>query len=124
MYTELLQNVIYISTQLVVLQTLRAGYKFELECDNKQEIKNFRSNAILTSINIILDDLNPFMVYLFQCQDGSIKVPRDQLEHIRSLILDMSEFYSWVTQEVKIKKQRIDLMKLEAGWLSDSSSDV
>jgi hypothetical protein len=116
MYKNLLENIIYISNQMVVLQTMRAGYKLELECDNKQEIKNFRSNAILSNIRIILDDLNPFMMYLSQCEDGTIIIPLDQLPHIKQLIKDMTEIYTWAIQEVKLKNQRLNLMKLEQAW--------
>lgn len=116
MYSSLLENVVYISNQLVVLQTLRAGYKFEIECDNKQEIKNFRSNAILSNIRIILDDLNIFMVYLSNCENGSIKVASSELIHIKELIKDMTNMYDWAIQEVKLKNRRLDLMKLEQQW--------
>lgn len=116
MYKTLLENVVYISNQLVVLQTLRAGYKFEIESDNKQEIKNFRSNAILSNIRIILHDLDEFMVYLSRCENGTIKIPDDQLPNIKFLIKDMTEIYTWAIQEVKLKNRRLDLMKLEQQW--------
>jgi len=52
---NLLQNMIEISKNLVILQTLRAGYKTELECENQQETKNFRSGAIIDLARNILE---------------------------------------------------------------------
>jgi hypothetical protein len=112
----LLDNIVYISTQMVVLQTLRAGYNLEMECDNEQQIKNFRSNAVLSTIRVILDDLTPCLVYLADCEKGDIPTAPEHLPHIRQLMIDMTIIFDWAIQEVKLKDQRIKLMNLEQQW--------
>lgn len=116
MYSELIRNVVYISNQLVVLQTLRAGYKLEIECSNPQTIKNFRSNALLGSVKLILEDLEPLMYYLADCENGSIPIDKEQLPHIQDLIKSLTEVYNWTLQEDKLKKSRLALMQLETEW--------
>lgn len=115
-HTNILQNVVYISSQLVVLQTLRAGYKVELECDNKQEIKNFRSSALLTLVRDILDDLEPYMEFLVACEEGKVKMNPNQIPHIVEMMKDLTEFYTWAIEEVRLKNQRLNLMNLENQW--------
>lgn len=115
-HSNILQNIIYISSQLVILQTLRAGYMTELDCKNKQEIKNFRSGAILQLVREILDNLEPYMEFLVMCEDGSIPMPAKQKTHIVSMIEDLTEFYTWAVQEVKLKHQRLSLMEIESQW--------
>lgn len=115
MYNTILENVVYISNNLIVLQTLRAGYKFEQECENTQQIKNFRTNALISYVHDILNDLEPYAVYLAACeQDKSI--PEDQQKHIRSLILDLTDFHDWAIKEIKLRNKRLSLMQLEQQW--------
>jgi hypothetical protein len=109
-------NIIYISTNIVILQTLRTGYKVELECDNKQEIKNFRSTALLSKIREILDELSPYMQFLADCEEGKIYIDPNQIHHVIGMIQDLTEFYTWAVEEVKIKNQRLTLMQLEQIW--------
>lgn len=119
-HSVILNNIVYISTHIVILQTLRAGYQVELNCDNKQEIKNFRSGALLTKIREILEDLAPYMEFLSDCEEGKIEIPQDQRIHIINMIKDFSEFYGWAMEEVKLKNQRIALMQLEYEWSQES----
>ena len=119
-YGNVLRNVVFISTRLVLLQTLRAGYRMELDCDNKQEIKNFRSGALLSVIRATLEELEPYMEFLVLCEDGRIDIPTDQLPHILDLIKDLSDFYGWATEEVKLKNQRMALIELESKWKEEN----
>lgn len=115
-YSNILENVIYISTNLVILQTLRAGYLTELDCDNKQEIKNFRSGALLSKIREVLDNLSPYMQFLVDCEEGKIPIASEQLPHVKQMITDLTIFYTWACEEVKLKNQRLALMQLEQEW--------
>lgn len=115
-YSTILENIVYISNQLIILQTLRAGYKTELECDTQQEIKNFRSNALISAVQDILNYLEPYMHFLVECEKGSIKIPPNQLHNITFLIKDLTEFYDWTIKEVKVRNKRLALMKLEEEW--------
>ena len=119
-YSNILENVIYISTNLVLLQNLRVGYLTELDCDNKQEIKNFRSGALLSKIREILDDLSPYMQFLVDCEEGKIALASGQLNHIQDIIKDLTVFYTWACEEVKLKNQRLALMQLEQEWSQES----
>lgn len=116
LYSTVLENIYYISNQLVILQTLRAGYKTELDSDTKQEIKNFRSNALISASQDILNYLEPYMHFLAECEDGTIKIPPNQLHNITFLIKDLTEFYDWTIKEVKLRNKRLALMKLEEEW--------
>lgn len=122
-YSLILNNIIYISTNMVILQTLRAGYKTELDCENKQEIKNFRSGALLTKVREILDDLSPYMQFLVDCEEGKVPITSNQLPHIIEMIKDLTEFYTWACEEVKLKNQRLALMQLEQQWSQESDSN-
>lgn len=115
----LLKNIIMISTELVILQTLRTGYEYEMQCSNKQEVKNFRTSAILAAARDILDNLSPFMEYLAACEDGTIDIPKEQMENLRYLMKDCTSFYNWAIGEVKLKNQRLALMDLENQWKSE-----
>ena len=115
MFKTLLENIVFISNNLVVLQTLRAGYKFELECDNTQQIKNFRGNALISYIQDILNDLEPFMVYLAKCEQDK-NIPADQQKHLRDLIIDLTEFHDWAIAEIRLRNKRLALIKLEQEW--------
>lgn len=115
MFRTILENIVHISTNLVILQTLRAGYKLELDCDNTQQIKNFRSNALISEIQSILINLEPFMVYLAACEQNK-NIPMDQQECLRDLILDLIEFHDWAIKEIKLRNKRLTLMKLEQEW--------
>ena len=119
-YSNILENIIYISTNLVILQTLRAGYLTELDCENKQEIKNFRSGALLSKIREVLDDLSPYMQFLVDCEEGRIAIASEQIHHIKEMIKDLTVFYTWACEEVKLKNQRIALMQLEQQWSQES----
>jgi len=110
---NLLQNIILVSKNLVVLQTLRAGYLTELECDNKQETKNFRSGALIDLCRTILESMEPMMEYLVDVQEGRIVVASDQLGAINKIIIDLGDFYSWATEEIKIKNMRMELLQSE-----------
>lgn len=116
LYSTVLENIVYISNQLVILQTLRAGYKTELDCDTKQEIKNFRSNALISASQDILNYLEPYMHFLAECEEGTIEIPPNQLHNITFLIKDLTEFYDWTIKEVKLRNKRLALMKLEEEW--------
>ena len=117
---NILQNIIYISSRLVLLQTLRAGYMTELQCDNKQEIKNFRTGALLSAIRNTLEELEPYMEFLVACEEGKIPMSPEQIPHIVEMMKDLTGFYSWATEEVKLKNQRLALMELESKWRMES----
>lgn len=112
----LIHNIVFISTELVILQTLRIGYEYEMQSSNKQEIKNFRTSAILSAARDILDNLSPYMEYLAECEKGSIEIPANQMPNLVKLMTDAQEFYVWAIEEVKLKNQRLNLMNLEQQW--------
>jgi hypothetical protein len=119
-YSVIINNIIHISSNLVVLQTLRAGYKTELDCDNQQEIKNFRSGSLLSKIREILDELSPYMQFLADCEKGIVPIEKKQVHHIVEMIKDLTEFYTWACEEVSLKNQRLALMQLEEKWAKES----
>lgn len=111
--SNLLQNIIVVSKNLVILQTLRAGYKTELECDNKQETKNFRSGALIDMARTILESMEPMMEYLVAVQEGKIPIHTDQVDAVNKLIVDLGNFYDWATEEIRIKNMRLSLLNNE-----------
>lgn len=117
--TNILENIVFISRNLVVLQTLRAGYLTEKECTNEQRIKNFRTDAILDLVRDLLDDLDPYMEFLVLCEEGSIPMHPQQIPHIVAMIKDLTEFYDWTIEEVKLKNYRSNLMELESQWKAE-----
>lgn len=113
---NILENVIYISSKIVLLQTLRAGYLMELEQEIKQEIKNFRTAVLIDTIQNILQELEPYMDFLMACEEGKIFVNANQRPYIRDMIRDLTDFYKWATEEIKLKNKRMALMELESKW--------
>ena len=111
--SNLLQNIIVVSKNLVILQTLRAGYKTELECDNKQETKNFRSGALIDMARNILESMEPMMEYFVAVEEGKIVLPADQRGHAKQLMIELGSFYTWATEEIKIKNMRLSLLNNE-----------
>jgi len=118
-HCNILQNIVYISSRLVLLQTLRAGYLTELDCDNKQEIKNFRTGAILSTIRTTLEELEPYMEFLVACEEGKVPMAPEQIPHIVEMMKDLTEFYTFATEEVKLKNHRMALMELEHKWKTE-----
>ena len=110
------QNIVFVNTQIVILQVLRAGYLTEQALSNDQAIKNFRTSAILDTIRNILEELAPYMKFLAECQEGNYNLKQQQLIHINQMIENMDNFYKWTIEEVRLKNQRISLMKLEDKW--------
>jgi len=109
----LLQNILVISKNLVILQTLRSGYLTELESVEKQETKNFRSGALLDLSRTILESMEPLMEYLVDIEEGKIMIYPEQRQIVNEMIIKLDEFYGWAAEQINIKNTRLELLKIE-----------
>lgn len=112
--TPFLDNFIHASSRLVMLQNLKNCYKYELELDNPQETKNFRSAAMLDLIRVVLDNLQIYMEYLVYVSEPPFLIEQHQAENARRLVEELATYYEWAIEEVKLKQLRQRLVSRES----------
>ena len=112
-----LDKFITASARLVVLQNLKACYEEEKRALHRTQVnKNFRTAALLEQIRFILEFLDPYMVYFADTEQYPGDLSTDQVRNMMRLMTELSTYYEWACEEVKLKMARQSLIKTSMNW--------
>lgn len=112
-----LDRFITASARLVVLQNLKACYEEEKRAQHRNQVnKNFRTAALLEQIRFILEFLDPYMVYFADTEQYPGDLSSDQIRNMMKLMTELSTYYEWACEEVKLKMARQSLIRTSMEW--------
>lgn len=109
-----LDRFIKASARLVVLQNLKQAYEFESRAERKEQVnKNFRTAAVLEIIRNILEEQTDTMIYFAELEKNPGNMQADHIKNMQRLMGELTEYYAWACEQVKLKSLRQSLMKNE-----------
>ena len=109
-----LDRFIQASARLVVLQNLKIAYEHENRADRAAQVnKNFRTSAVLEVIRAILEEQTDTMIYFAKLEENPGTLAADHIKNMQRLMSELTEYYAWACEQVKLKSFRQSLMKNE-----------
>lgn len=112
--SEFLDRFIKSSARLVVLQNLKVAYEHENTMDRANQVnKNFRTSALLEVVREILEELTENMIYFADLEMNPGNMAKDHIANMTRLMSELTEYYAWACEQVKLKSLRQNLIKNE-----------